>query len=390
MRMLSLSFSGYRSFAARSPAAQARHLEHIRVAPLTILLGRNNGGKSTVARLVHHTLAAVGATGSDPFPMSSGAHSFGTSFRDIQHGGKFFNPLDLGIELELEPGAQMHIAAQLMQAGELDDSHPHVVEFSVDSQRVHDGEHSGLLPAKAHFDKWRDGAANLLASSCHVQPVRDPVKSNYDVGAVDPARAPVSNDDAAQLLLTDVELRTSVAQWMSENLDGWYADVKQSLDSFRLIARRAGRETNLSDSGQGIQQVLPIITLCCWRRLCRGPAPFIDIIEQPELHLHDAAHAALGDLMLSAVADGRGNIIVETHSEEVVLRVRRRVAEGLCPSNVALVYVEDMGDGSRLREIALDETGEVDWWPEGVFSESLEEVKAIRRAQRAREEPDAF
>jgi predicted ATPase len=114
--------------------------------------------------------------------------------------------------------------------------------------------------------------------------------------------------------------------------------------------------------------------------------PFLDIIEQPELHLHDAAHAALGDLLLSAVAEDAGNLIVETHSESLVLRVRRRVAEGLSPDRVAIVYVEDNGDGSRLRRIALRSDGETDWWPEGVFSESFVEVKAIRRAQRARAE----
>lgn len=388
MRMLSLSFAGYRSFAARSPAAPSRHLERIRIAPLTILLGRNNGGKSTVARLVHHALAALGADGNDPFPMSSGAHTFGSSFRDIQHGGKFFNPLDLETELQLESGAQIHLAAQLIQDGELDESAPRVVEFNIDhhlSENSSAQKYLGLLPAIDQFSPWRKGAAELLRTSCHIQPVRDQVRSNYDVIPSDLMRTPVNNENVAQLLLTDGALRAAVATWMSENLDGWYVDVKQSLDSFRLFARRSGRESNLADSGQGIQQVLPVIALCCWRSLQRGLTPFIDIIEQPELHLHDAAHAALGDLMLSAIADGKGNLIVETHSEELVLRVRRRVAEGLCPSNVAIVYVEDTGDGSRVKEIKLDKLGEVDWWPEGVFSESLEEVKAIRRAQRARE-----
>jgi predicted ATPase len=62
------------------------------------------------------------------------------------------------------------------------------------------------------------------------------------------------------------------------------------------------------------------------------------------------------------------------------------VAEGLDPDRVAIIYVGDNGDGSRLRRIALRSDGETDWWPDGVFSESFVEVKAIRRAQRAREE----
>jgi predicted ATPase len=51
---------------------------------------------------------------------------------------------------------------------------------------------------------------------------------------------------------------------------------------------------------------------------------------------------------------------------------------------VAIVYVQDEGDGSRIKPIPVAADGEVEWWPEGVFSESFAEVKAIRRAQRAR------
>jgi len=76
--------------------------------------------------------------------------------------------------------------------------------------------------------------------------------------------------------------------------------------------------------------------------------------------------------------------LVETHSESIVLRIRRRVAKGLSPDHVAIYFVEDLGDGSRVRQIQLDQNGEVDRWPDGLFSESFLEVKAIRRAQRAK------
>ena len=79
-----------------------------------------------------------------------------------------------------------------------------------------------------------------------------------------------------------------------------------------------------------------------------------------------------------------GNVIVETHSESLVLRIRRRVAERhLSPDQVALVYVDDADEGSSLRRIPLRPDGEVEWWPEGIFSEAFAEIKAIRRAQRA-------
>ena len=187
------------------------------------------------------------------------------------------------------------------------------------------------------------------------------------------------------MLFTDESLRTAVGQWTAENIEGWYVDVTQDLDIFRIVARRKKRVTNITDCGQGLQQVLPVVALCCWRKSSSSGIPSIDIIEQPELHLHDAAHASLGDLLLSAVDTGPGSIVVETHSEALLLRVRRRVAEGqVDPNRVSIVYVEDAGEGSRIRPIRLTSSGEVEWWPEGVFSEAFAEVKAIGRAQRRR------
>src|ERR1035438_3125539 len=106
MRLYSLGFAGYRSFAARSPAAPDRPLERLELAPLTVLLGKNNSGKSTVARLLHHVLVALGAKGNDPFPMKGTRHAYGTTFRDVQHGGNFFNPLDLEIAFTSDDGTE--------------------------------------------------------------------------------------------------------------------------------------------------------------------------------------------------------------------------------------------------------------------------------------------
>jgi hypothetical protein len=354
MRLQSLAFAGYRSFAARSPAAPDRPLERLQLAPLTILLGKNNSGKSTVARLFHHVLLALGADGNDPFPMKSSRRSYGTSFRDIQHEGNFFNPLDLEIELASNDGARTTLISQLTQVGELEGDRPPVLQVSTlnGQQNPNLGKVRGLLPDVKEAESLRLEARELLDMSCHLQPVRDPIQPSYGIQPNSQMVLPETNASVAQMLYANAELRAAVGTWTANNLDGWRLDLKQNLDVCQLVARRGAREGNLADSGQGIQQVLPVV-------------------EQPELHLHDAAHAPLGDLLLSAVTHGQGNILVETHSESLVLRVRRRVAEGLNPNKVAIVYVQDTGDGSRVRQIHLNSDGEVDWWPEGVFSESF-------------------
>jgi len=389
MLLHSLAFAGYRSFAARSPAAPLRSLERVQLAPLTILLGKNNSGKSTVARLFHHVLVALASEGIDPFPMKGSRRTYGTRFREIQHGENFFNPLDLEIEFASDDGVKATLVSQLIQLGELASDSPPVLEkSSLNGQENPDLKRvRGLLPDVEAASHFRSEAEKLLDMSCHLLPVRDPIRPSYTIQPSSEFALPENNDSVAQILYADGELRAAVGAWTADNLDGWRLDLKQNLDVFQLVARRGvGRDGNLAVSGQGIQQVLPVVALCCWRRLGRGGQQFLDIVEQPELHLHDAAHAPLGDLLLSAVKDGRGSVLVETHSESIVLRIRRRVAEGLNPDQVAIVYVEDVGDGSRVRQIQLDHRGEVDWWPKGLFSESFLEVKAIRRAQRAKTE----
>jgi hypothetical protein len=302
----------------------------------------------------------------------------------VQHCGNFFNPLDLEIEFTPDDGARTTLVSQLIQMGELAGDVPPVLQQSIlnGQQNPALGRVRGLLPDVEAAKSLRPQARNLLDMSCHLQPVRDPILPSYTIQAASQLALPETNASVAQLLYADSELRAAVGIWTAENLDGWRLDLKQTLDVFYLTARRDRREGNLAESGQGIQQVLPVAALCCWRKLARGGQSFLDIIEQPELHLHDAAHAPLGDLLLSAVSEGQGNVLVETHSESLVLRVRRRVAEGLSPDQVAIAYVEDTGEGSRIRQIHLNRDGSVDWWPEGVFSEAFLEVKAIRRAQR--------
>jgi len=68
----------------------------------------------------------------------------------------------------------------------------------------------------------------------------------------------------------------------------------------------------------------------------------------------------------------------------MILRVRRLIVNGVIDSNDVIVYWVDDEDrpGSKLKPIRIDEDGELDDWPEGVFSEDYEEMVAIREAQR--------
>lgn len=114
--------------------------------------------------------------------------------------------------------------------------------------------------------------------------------------------------------------------------------------------------------------------------------PGVDVIEHPEAELHPAAHAHVAELLLANLAGPVRPLVVETHSEMVLLRARRWVAEGRLPAAAVVIYWvhAEPGSGSVLRKIRIDEQGQLDHWPDGVFIEDYAEIMAIRRAARAR------
>jgi hypothetical protein len=102
-------------------------------------------------------------------------------------------------------------------------------------------------------------------------------------------------------------------------------------------------KVNLSDTDDGMQLLLPVVVQQLLYPL-RKDSSFIDLVEEPELHLHPAAHAPLADLFLQTAQSDQGQVIVETHSENFLLRIRRRIAEGADPNLVALYWIEDLND----------------------------------------------
>jgi len=138
-------------------------------------------------------------------------------------------------------------------------------------------------------------------------------------------------------------------------------------------------DLSLRSVGVGLSQVIPVLTLA----LMDGVS--MCIMEQPELHLHPALQAELGDVFIESAIRGHKTFLLETHSEHLILRLLRRIretSEGKCPAPVALrpedicvLYAQPAKDGNKLIELRVDPTGEfVDRWPDGFFEERAKEL----------------
>ena len=214
-----------------------------------------------------------------------------------------------------------------------------------------------------------------------------------------------SNADGMQSykeLLHRPELVEQVSEWL-EKLEFGYTLERETLirssrlkeipskDAIRPVGtddiphlflrdRRTGIEVSMKDIGAGVAQALPVISSLV------SAHRSVVAIEQPELHLHPRLQAELGDLFIESAIAKRNTIIAETHSEHLILRILRRIRETtndelpegmkpLCPDDVCVMYVQPGEGGSTALQLEITPDGDfVQRWPDGFFSERLEEL----------------
>jgi hypothetical protein len=138
-------------------------------------------------------------------------------------------------------------------------------------------------------------------------------------------------------------------------------------------------DLDLTTVGVGVSQALPIIVL----GLIAPPGSVL-LFEQPELHLHPDVQANLGDFFLALSRTGR-QLIVETHSEYLVNRLRRRAAEDAdsdIAEEVRLFFFERDGARSSVQAGRIGPRGGMQGWPRGFFDTASREVEAIAIANK--------
>ncbi len=428
MKLSAISFENYKAFPNK---------ESIEIRPLTILIGRNSSGKSVIARLPMLISRALSEQAEAPMELDFNGLDFGSSFLDFIHNRTRHGSLSIGATIADEDGNKERFCVKLQ----------HFIEYSMllvsrfeyfsssgksvvlewngrdpltegNRYRVRETgneyeiffkgffprdiasiEHDAAIKKQVHWNEAiglnlpgaRLAFANALKNITYLGAFRqNPQRSHRFPGAS--PRGVGSGGGKAPGLLGDDDLRRrgrlveAVGEWYKDYLGGWPLGVARQGDNFSLVLRNPrdpSIEVNIVDAGTGASQVLPLVVQRQFEAII-GENANLEIVEQPELHLHPKAHTVLADLYGAALGKPEPRFIIETHSENFLLRIRRRVAEGaLDPNKVIIYWVNDESDmGSRVQPIHIDSAGDVDGWPTGVFAEDFEEVRAIRMAQK--------
>ncbi len=159
---------------------------------------------------------------------------------------------------------------------------------------------------------------------------------------------------------------------------------------FYEVRAKAGpsqSESSLVDVGFGVSQVLPVVTL-----LFFAPEGSIVLLEQPELHLHPCAQAHLADLFLHVAETRNLQLIVESHSEHLLRRLQRRIAEGkeklATPEHIKMYFCQIEHGESTIQPVKVDEYGQIANWPTDFFGDISGDLDAMTDAalERRRQE----
>jgi len=223
----------------------------------------------------------------------------------------------------------------------------------------------------------------------HIGPFREqpartfirPVVAPTSVGSAGEHTAAILSADSAALRktnrwLVNMDVPYKIHPEMFKPESKFAIPVIGGMGSLLLIDRRSSVAVSPRDVGFGVSQVIPILTQLAMEE------HNVVCIEQPEIHLHPRLQARLADIFIESTgADGiterSTQVIAETHSEMMILRIQRRIREGTCdPNRVSIIYVDqDSSSGSHVRQLELGSRGEfLDGWPGGFFDDALDDL----------------
>jgi predicted ATPase len=370
-------FKNYKAFAGE---------ECLDIRPITILVGKNSSGKSSICKLLPLFENTTSGNMDSVLLLNNLDISLGSRYEDLFHNNA---TTDLQLGLKYDNGIELS-ATYLMNEGSI-----LVYEYSA---RIYDKARKmrftesqskselfqGLVNERI-FEEIGINKSDIRFHVDYIGPIRiDPSRIITFEGYKKYANVGIKGENTYSILLNSYlqkdKLFERVSQWMEENLEGQKLVIEQNSPSsgtYSIYVQRNGSKVNIADVGQGLGQVLPVIV-----QSYMNNEVDVAVIEQPVLHLHPAAHANVAYRLAESALETRKKYIIETHSENIILGIRKLIsdpASNLSPEDVVIYFIDTDGESAYLDKIEINEAGELSKWPTGVFSESFDLMAEIMR-----------
>lgn len=379
-----IQFQKYRIFS---------EIQNLRLAPITVVFGKNNVGKSAILKLPLLIKNAFDCKTDDVLlPLLSDGSVLFDNPRDLIYGKA---NQAIRFSITSDNGANLNFSFFV----ENDAMQPktHLEEWSITNndtnQILHRSEEGimiteegtsvkflGINPINDKFTNYN--SSEFFQDVFYLKAVRESPQRDY--------RLSFNSSNIGSSLLYDILIKDAlevqhplldkVSKWYEKNFDGWKVSIdKHRSPIFSIELENDNVRNNILDTGMGIVQSLPIV-ISAYRTY---ENPSLIILEEPETHLHPAAHGELSQLLAEESNESK-RFLIETHSQNFIMRLRCLIAEGvLNRDNVALYYVDynEEKQQSKLVQINIDKNGDVENWPDKIFSDTLEEALKLRRAQ---------
>jgi predicted ATPase len=222
-----------------------------------------------------------------------------------------------------------------------------------------------------------------------VGPFRSTPQRLYSITGESPSKVGRHGERALEIMMQDAKKRGKEKRDLLSLVSNWLekAEISRNIYTqsmmdryFEVMIRNyyTGEDENLSDVGFGCSQIIPV--LIAGFNVGEGGT---FIVQEPEIHLHPKAQAELGSFV-NALYKRNVQLIVETHSEHLLLRVQSHIAKGdIKAKDVNVFYIDPEGkkQKKKQKEIVKIDIGEDGFfttkWPKGFFPERLQEAEKL-------------
>lgn len=352
----------------------------IKIKPVTLLLGKNNSGKSSILKALSFIREGLSKGLESQLSLTPvEGLRMGDTLLDIFHRRLF-------TELIISTQFTENYIYKIFLLSKNGDVLPYQWVMLQGDKIIADGKGSNLKsnfaglnplslePKYKHifdFKVYHLGPLRIMAPS--IMPRNKAISKDF-VGY---------NGEYTYGILLDSYLKDSnlwklVSEWFKENIEGIelnFEPIDASGSNFRLNVIKDKIAINIADAGFGISQVLPVITQTFF-----SGSDTIICIEQPVLHLHPASHANVAKRIAESSISNGTRYVIESHSKNFLLALR---LEAIDPhrdfkrSDASIYYIEGEEGPAIITEITINPDGSLSSWPTGVFGEDADLLERI-------------